>query len=140
MNIKKIVKQIESYRDQMMSLTNDELRAKTDEFKSRYDEKKKNSLKKLLPEAFAVVREASRRVLGMEPYPVQLMGGIVLCNGQIAEMKTGEGKTLVAAMPSYLMVLTGKGVHVVTVNEYLAQRDAAEIGQIHEFLGLTVGC
>lgn len=140
MNIKKIVKQIESYRDQMMSLTNDELRAKTDEFKSRYDEKKKNSLQKLLPEAFAVVREASRRVLGMEPYPVQLMGGIVLCNGQIAEMKTGEGKTLVAAMPSYLMALTGKGVHVVTVNEYLAQRDAAEIGQIHEFLGLTVGC
>lgn len=140
MNLKKIVKQIESYRDQMVSLTDDGLRAKTNEFKSRYDANKKNSLQKLLPEAFAVVREASRRVLGMEPYPVQLMGGIVLCNGQIAEMKTGEGKTLVAAMPSYLMALTGKGVHVVTVNEYLAQRDAAEIGKIHEFLGLTVGC
>lgn len=140
MNLKRTVKKIESYRDSMMALSDEALRAKTDELKSRYDAKKKNSLQKLLPEAFAVVREASRRVLGMEPYPVQLMGGIVLCNGQIAEMKTGEGKTLVAALPSYLMALTGKGVHVVTVNEYLAQRDADEIGKIHSFLGLTVGC
>lgn len=122
---------------QMMALTDEQLQAKTDEFKERV---KKESLDKMLPEVFAVVREASRRVLGMEPYPVQMMGGIVLFNGQIAEMKTGEGKTLVAAMPSYLMALTGKGVHVVTVNDYLAKRDADEIGQVHRFWGLTVGC
>lgn len=137
MNVKKVVKKIEAYRDKMVALTDEELQAKTDEFKKRV---KKESLDKLLPEVFAVVREASRRVLGMEPYPVQMMGGIVLFNGQIAEMKTGEGKTLVAAMPSYLMALTGKGVHVVTVNDYLAKRDADEIGQVHRFLGLTVGC
>lgn len=137
MNVKKVVKKIEAYRDKMVALTDEELQAKTDEFKKRV---KKESLDKMLPEVFAVVREASRRVLGMEPYPVQMMGGIVLFNGQIAEMKTGEGKTLVAAMPSYLMALTGKGVHVVTVNDYLAKRDADEIGQVHRFLGLTVGC
>ena len=137
MNVKKVVKKIEAYRDKMMVLTDEELQAKTSEFKTRV---KKESLDKMLPEVFAVVREASRRVLGMEPYPVQMMGGIVLFNGQIAEMKTGEGKTLVAAMPSYLMALTGKGVHVVTVNDYLAKRDADEIGQVHRFLGLTVGC
>ena len=137
MNVKKVVKKIEAYRDKMVVLTDEELQAKTSEFKKRV---KKESLDKLLPEVFAVVREASRRVLGMEPYPVQMMGGIVLFNGQIAEMKTGEGKTLVAAMPSYLMALTGKGVHVVTVNDYLAKRDADEIGQVHRFLGLTVGC
>lgn len=137
MNVKKVVKKIEAYRDKMVALTDEELQAKTSEFKKRV---KKESLDKLLPEVFAVVREASRRVLGMEPYPVQMMGGIVLFNGQIAEMKTGEGKTLVAAMPSYLMALTGKGVHVVTVNDYLAKRDADEIGQVHRFLGLTVGC
>lgn len=137
MNVKKVVKKIEAYRDKMVALTDEELQAKTLEFKKRV---KKESLDKLLPEVFAVVREASRRVLGMEPYPVQMMGGIVLFNGQIAEMKTGEGKTLVAAMPSYLMALTGKGVHVVTVNDYLAKRDADEIGQVHRFLGLTVGC
>lgn len=137
MNVKKVVKKIEAYRDEMMVLTDEQLQAKTDEFKERV---KKESLDKMLPEVFAVVREASRRVLGMEPYPVQMMGGIVLFNGQIAEMKTGEGKTLVAAMPSYLMALTGKGVHVVTVNDYLAKRDADEIGQVHRFLGLTVGC
>lgn len=137
MNVKKVVKKIEAYRDKMVALTDEELQAKTSEFKKRA---KKESLDKLLPEVFAVVREASRRVLGMEPYPVQMMGGIVLFNGQIAEMKTGEGKTLVAAMPSYLMALTGKGVHVVTVNDYLAKRDADEIGQVHRFLGLTVGC
>lgn len=138
MNIKKVVKKIESYRQSMIDLSDDDLKAKTIEFRTRY--RKKESLDSLLPEAFAVVREASRRVLGLEPYPVQLMGGVVLYTGQIAEMKTGEGKTLVAAMPSYLMALTGKGVHVVTVNDYLAKRDASEIGQIHEFLGLTVGC
>lgn len=137
MNVKKVVKKIEAYRDKMVALTDEELQAKTSEFKKRV---KKESLDKMLPEVFAVVREASRRVLGMEPYPVQMMGGIVLFNGQIAEMKTGEGKTLVAAMPSYLMALTGKGVHVVTVNDYLAKRDADEIGQVHRFLGLTVGC
>ena len=137
MNVKKVVKRIEAYRGKMMALTDEQLQAKTDEFKERA---KKESLDKMLPEVFAVVREASRRVLGMEPYPVQMMGGIVLFNGQIAEMKTGEGKTLVAAMPSYLMALTGKGVHVVTVNDYLAKRDADEIGQVHRFLGLTVGC
>jgi preprotein translocase subunit SecA len=137
MNVKKVVKKIEAYRGKMMALTDEQLQAKTDEFKERV---KKESLDKMLPEVFAVVREASRRVLGMEPYPVQMMGGIVLFNGQIAEMKTGEGKTLVAAMPSYLMALTGKGVHVVTVNDYLAKRDADEIGQVHRFLGLTVGC
>ncbi len=137
MNVKKVVKKIEAYRDEMMALTDEALQAKTSEFKKRV---KKESLDKMLPEVFAVVREASRRVLGMEPYPVQMMGGIVLFNGQIAEMKTGEGKTLVAAMPSYLMALTGKGVHVVTVNDYLAKRDADEIGQVHRFLGLTVGC
>ena len=137
MNTKKVVRKIESYRDAMMALTDEQLKAKTDEFKERA---KKESLDKMLPEVFAVVREASRRVLHMEPYPVQMMGGIVLYNGQIAEMKTGEGKTLVAAMPSYLMALTGQGVHVVTVNDYLAKRDADEIGQIHRFLGLTVGC
>ena len=137
MNLKKVVKKIEAYRGKMMALTDEQLQAKTDEFKERV---KKESLDKMLPEVFAVVREASRRVLGMEPYPVQMMGGIVLFNGQIAEMKTGEGKTLVAAMPSYLMALTGKGVHVVTVNDYLAKRDADEIGQVHRFLGLTVGC
>lgn len=137
MNVKKVVKKIEAYRGKMMALTDEQLQAKTDEFKERA---KKESLDKMLPEVFAVVREASRRVLGMEPYPVQMMGGIVLFNGQIAEMKTGEGKTLVAAMPSYLMALTGKGVHVVTVNDYLAKRDADEIGQVHRFLGLTVGC
>ena len=137
MNVKKVVKRIEAYRGKMMALTDEQLQAKTDEFKERA---KKEPLDKMLPEVFAVVREASRRVLGMEPYPVQMMGGIVLFNGQIAEMKTGEGKTLVAAMPSYLMALTGKGVHVVTVNDYLAKRDADEIGQVHRFLGLTVGC
>ena len=137
MNLKKVVKKIEAYRGKMMALTDEQLQAKTDEFKERV---KRESLDKMLPEVFAVVREASRRVLGMEPYPVQMMGGIVLFNGQIAEMKTGEGKTLVAAMPSYLMALTGKGVHVVTVNDYLAKRDADEIGQVHRFLGLTVGC
>ncbi|MDX2216197.1 MAG: preprotein translocase subunit SecA [Oculatellaceae cyanobacterium bins.114] len=121
----------------MEALSDEELRGKTGEFKQRLD--KGESLDDLLPEAFAVVREAGRRVLGLRHFDVQLLGGIVLHNGQIAEMKTGEGKTLVATLPSYLNALTGKGVHVVTVNDYLARRDAEWMGQIHRFLGLTVG-
>lgn len=136
--ISSVVDKIESLRDDMMSLSDENLKAKTDEFKNRLENGE--SMDDILPEAFATVREASRRVLGLEPYRVQLIGGIVLYEGRIAEMKTGEGKTLVAALPSYLMALAGKGVHVVTVNDYLASRDAAEIGQIHRFLGLTVGC
>lgn len=133
-----IVRKIEAKRETMMKMTDDQLRQNTETFK----EQLKNGVRsdKILVDAFATVREASRRVLGLEPYPVQLLGGILLFQGRIAEMATGEGKTLVAAMPSYLMGLTGKGVHVVTVNDYLASRDVAEIGQIHKFLGLTVGC
>lgn len=127
----------DSYRDSMYGLSDDALKEKTIEFKNRLASGQ--TLEKLLPEAFAVVREASRRVLGMEPYLVQLTGGALLFYGCIAEMCTGEGKTLVAALPSYLMALTGKGVHVVTVNDYLVQRDALEIGKVHQFLGLSVG-
>lgn len=132
-----IAQQIEALAPEMERKTDEELRNKTDEFKKRYQNGE--SLDDMLVEAFAVVREASRRVLGLYPYPVQLMGGIVLHEGNIAEMKTGEGKTLTATMPVYLNALTGKGVHVVTVNEYLASRDAEEMGQIYKFLGLTVG-
>ena len=105
--------------------------------KSRLE--KGETLDQIMPEAYAVVREAARRVLGMEHYPVQIIGGIVLHQGRIAEMKTGEGKTLVATLPAYLNALEGRGVHVVTVNDYLAKRDAEWMGQVHEFLGLTVG-
>lgn len=133
----KIVDKIEALEPEMQKLSDDQLRAKTDEFKMRLQ--KGETLDDLLPEAYAVVREGSVRVLGMRPYPVQLMGAIALHEGNIAEMKTGEGKTLVATMPSYLNALTGKGVHVVTVNEYLARRDATEMGKLHQFLGLTVG-
>ncbi len=118
-------------------LTDDELRGKTEEFKARYQNGE--STDDLLVEAFAVVREGARRVLGLYPYKVQLMGGVALHEGNISEMKTGEGKTLTATMPVYLNAITGKGVHVVTVNEYLASRDANEMGQLYEFLGLTVG-
>ena len=121
----------------MERLSDDELSGKTDEFKERYQ--KGETVDDLLVEAFAVVREGAKRVLGMYPYPVQLMGGISLHEGNIAEMKTGEGKTLTSTMPVYLNAFTGKGVHVVTVNEYLANRDASEMGQLYEFLGLTVG-
>lgn len=138
MNVKRTVKKIESYRDRMMCLSDEELKAKTQDFRNRIA--MGISLDTLLPEAFATVREAGRRVLGMEAYPVQLMSGIEIYLGNISEQKTGEGKSLVAAAPSYLMALTGNGVHVVTVNDYLAKRDASEIGQIHNFLGLTVGC
>ena len=132
-----LVKKIEELRPEMQKLTDEELRGKTREFKKRLEEGA--TLDDLLPEAFATVREAAKRVLGMEHFEVQLIGGIVLHQGRIAEMKTGEGKTLVATLPSYLNALEGKGVHVVTVNDYLAKRDADEMGQVHRFLGLTVG-
>ena len=135
--IKKIAMKIDSLADAYKALTDEELTAKTAEFKSRLE--KGETLDSLLVEAFATVREAAARVLGMRPYFVQLMGGIALHQGRIAEMGTGEGKTLVATLPSYLNALTGKGVHVVTVNDYLAERDAAWMGKVHRFLGLTVG-
>ena len=133
-----IVDTIESYRDDMMALSDSELRGKTDEFKGRLANGE--TLDDIMPEAYAVVREATRRVINQEHYRVQLMGGIILHQGRIAEMRTGEGKTQTCLLPAYLNALTGKGVHVVTVNDYLAHRDATWMGQIHEFLGLTVGC
>ncbi len=132
-----IVDKVESYRDTMQGLSDEELRAKTKEFKDSLENGK--TLDDILPEAYAVVREAAKRVLGMEHYRVQIIGGIILHQGRIAEMKTGEGKTLVSTLPAYLNALEGKGVHVVTVNDYLAKRDAEWMGQVHEFLGLTVG-
>ena len=132
-----IVDKIESMRDSMMALSDSELSGKTKEFKDRLAGGE--TLDDILPEAFAVVREAGRRVLGMEHYRVQLIGGIVLHQGRISEMRTGEGKTLVSTLPAYLNALEGKGVHIVTVNDYLAKRDAEWMGQIHEFLGLKVG-
>jgi preprotein translocase subunit SecA len=131
------VQAIEDLRSRMMELSDEELRGKTEEFKKRYSEGE--SLDDLLPEAYAVVREAARRVLHTEHYRVQLVGGIVLHQGRIAEMKTGEGKTQTCLLPAYLNALEGKGVHVVTVNDYLAKRDAEWMGQVHEFLGLKVG-
>ena len=136
--ISPIVDAIEALRPTMQALSDEELRAKTDEFKKRLSEGE--TLDDIMPEAYAVVREASKRVLGMEHFRVQLIGGVILHQGRIAEMKTGEGKTLVATLPSYLEALTGKGVNVVTVNDYLAKRDADQMGQVHRFLGLTVGC
>jgi len=133
-----LVDQIEGLRDSMMALSDEELRAKTAEYKARF--KAGESLDDLLPEAYATVREAARRVLNMEHYRVQLIGGIILHQGRIAEMRTGEGKTLVSTLPAYLNALEGEGVHVVTVNDYLAKRDAEWMGQVHEFLGLKVGC
>ena len=132
-----IVDKVESYKEQMGTLLDDELKGKTREFKDRLD--KGETLDDLLPEAYAVVREAARRVLGMEHYRVQIIGGIILHQGRIAEMKTGEGKTLVSTLPAYLNALEGKGVCIVTVNDYLAKRDAEWMGKVHEFLGLTVG-
>ena len=120
---------------EMAKLTDEELQAKTTEFKERLA--KGETLDDLLPEAFAVCREADWRVLGMKPYPVQIIGGIVLHRACIAEMQTGEGKTLVATMPTYLNALTGEGVHVVTVNDYLARRDSEWMGKVYRFLGLT---
>ena len=133
-----LVEKIESLRPTMQALTDEELRGKTKEYKKRLAEGE--TLDDLLPEAFATVREAAKRVLNMEPYRVQLIGGIILHQGRIAEMRTGEGKTLVSTLPAYLNALEGKGVHVVTVNDYLAHRDAEWMGQVHRFLGLTVGC
>ena len=135
--IKATVDKIESLRPQMQALTDEELRGKTREYKNRLQEGE--TLDDLLPEAFATVREAAKRVLGMEHYRVQLIGGIILHQGRIAEMKTGEGKTLVSTLPAYLNALEGEGVHIVTVNDYLANRDAQWMGKVHEFLGLTVG-
>ena len=135
--IRSTVDKIESLRPQMQALSDDELRGKTREYKNRLQEGE--TLDDLLPEAFATVREAAKRVLGMEHYRVQLIGGIILHQGRIAEMKTGEGKTLVSTLPAYLNALEGKGVHIVTVNDYLAHRDAEWMGKVHEFLGLTVG-
>ena len=132
-----IADKVESYRDQMMALSDEELQGKTKEFKNRLENGE--TLDDILPEAYATVREAARRVLGMEHYRVQIIGGIILHQGRIAEMKTGEGKTLVCTLPAYLNALEGKGVCVVTVNDYLAKRDADEMGQVHQFLGLTVG-
>ena len=132
------VDKIESLRPQMQALSDEELKAKTKEYKERYANGE--TLDDLLPEAFATVREAAKRVLNMEHYRVQLIGGIILHQGRIAEMRTGEGKTLVSTLPAYLNALTGEGVHIVTVNDYLAHRDAEWMGKVHEFLGLTVGC
>ena len=132
-----IADKIEAMSDEYAALTDEQLRAKTDEFKQRYADGE--SLDDLLPEAFATAREAAWRVLGMKPFRVQLIGGIVLHQGRIAEMKTGEGKTLVAVLPAYLNALTGEGVHIVTVNDYLAKRDSEWMGKVHRFLGLSVG-
>ena len=132
-----IVDKIESYRSSMMELSDDQLKDKTKEFKKRLEEGE--TLDDILPEAYAAVREAARRALGMEHYRVQLIGGVILHQGRISEMKTGEGKTLVSTLPAYLNALEGKGVHIVTVNDYLAKRDAEWMGQVHQFLGLTVG-
>ncbi|MDD6104590.1 MAG: preprotein translocase subunit SecA [Ruminococcus sp.] len=132
-----LVEKTESIRPEMQKLTDEQLRDKTREFKKRLSEGE--TLDDLLPEAFAVVREGAKRVLGMEHYRVQIIGGVILHQGRIAEMKTGEGKTLVSTLPAYLNALEGKGVHIVTVNDYLAKRDAEWMGKVHEFLGLTVG-
>ena len=136
--LRKIVSKINALEPDFEKLSDDELKAKTPEFKSRLE--KGETLDDLLVEAFATVREASKRVLGLRPFDVQLIGGMVLNNHQIAEMKTGEGKTLVATLPVYLNALTGKGVHVVTVNDYLAKRDSDWMGKLYRFLGLSVGC
>lgn len=135
--LEKIAKKVESYADAMAALSDEELKAKTPEFKQRYQNGE--TLDQLLPEAFAIVREAAKRVLGLYPYRVQIMGGIVMHNGDVPEMRTGEGKTLTATMPVYLNALAGEGVHVITVNEYLATRDATEMGEVYSWLGLSVG-
>ena len=134
-----IADQVEALADEYSELSDAELREMTDDLKERYQDGGE-SLDDLLPEAFATVVEAADRVLGMRPYHVQIMGGAALHRGNVAEMKTGEGKTLVATMPSYLRALTGKGVHVVTVNDYLAEYQSDLMGRVHRFLGLTTGC
>ena len=136
-DLSKVVDKVNGFEPNISSLSDEQLRAKTDEFKSRLAQGQ--TLDDLLPEAFAVVREAAKRTLGQRHYDVQIMGGAALHRGNIAEMRTGEGKTLVATLPSYLNALAGRGVHVVTVNDYLAERDSEWMGRIHRFLGLTVG-
>lgn len=135
--INKIANKVDSYAKMMAAMTDEQLQAKTPEFRQRYQ--KGESLDDMLPEAFAVAREGAKRVLGLYPFHVQVMGGIVLHEGNIAEMKTGEGKTLTATMPVYLNAISGKGVHVITVNEYLSKRDATEMGQLYNWLGCSVG-
>ena len=136
-NFAKMAEKINTLEPKFESMRDKELKNMTSEFKERLANGE--TLDDILPEAFAVVREASKRVLGLRQYDVQFIGGMVLHQGRIAEMKTGEGKTLVAAAPVYLNALEGKGVHVVTVNDYLAKRDKEEMGKVYEFLGLTVG-
>src|SRR3972149_465295 len=133
-----IVQKINSLEKECEQFSDSQMKEKTDEFKKRLTAGE--TLDDILPEAFALVREASKRTLNQRHYDVQLMGGIILHRGAIAEMRTGEGKTLVATLPSYLNALTGKGVHLITVNDYLARRDATWMGQIYNALGLTVGC
>ena len=132
-----LVKKINDLEPEIQKLTDSELKEKTTYFKKLLSEGK--TLDDILPEAFAVVREAAKRVIGMRHFDVQLIGGIILHQGRIAEMKTGEGKTLVATLPAYLNALTGKGVHIITVNDYLAKRDSEWMGKVYSFLGLTVG-
>ena len=133
-----IVDKIEALEPEFEKLSDEELKGKTAEFKGRLEQGE--TLDDLLVEAYATVREAAKRVLGMRHYRVQLIGGIILHQGRITEMRTGEGKTLVSTLPAYLNALEGKGVHIITVNDYLAKRDAEWMGKVHEFLGLTVGC
>ena len=133
-----VVAQINALEPEVAALSDEALRARTEDFRARV--RAGTPLDDLIPEAFATVREAAKRTLGQRHFDVQMVGGMVLHEGRIAEMKTGEGKTLVATLPVYLNALTGRGVHVVTVNDYLAKRDAAWMGAIYQFLGLTVGC
>src|SRR5437763_8893819 len=152
-SIRPVIEQINAFEAEIQKLTDEQLRERTALFKAQIQDAVKDArdkddrkyreqekLNEILPEAFAVVREASKRSTGMRHFDVQMIGGLVLHQGKIAEMRTGEGKTLVATLPSYLNALTGRGVHVITVNDYLASRDAEWMGQIHRFLGLTVGC
>ena len=134
----KVVENINALEMDLTALSDDALKHKTNGLKEKLQQGK--SPDDILPEAYAIVREGARRVLGMRHFDVQLMGGIILHQGRIAEMKTGEGKTLVATLPVYLNALTGKGVHVITANEYLAKRDSEIMGKLYEFLGLSVGC
>ena len=135
--LKNIADQVNSIEDEFVAMSDAELRAETDNFRKRLEDGE--TLDDILPEAFATVREAAKRTLGQRHYDAQLMGGAALHLGNIAEMKTGEGKTLVGTLPAYLNALSGKGVHVVTVNDYLARRDAEWMGRVHRFLGLSVG-
>jgi len=135
--MRKIVAQINDLESGLQSLSDEQLKAKTDEFRQRLEQGE--TLDTLLPEAFATVREASQRALGMRQYDVQMIGGMVLHDGKISEMRTGEGKTLMSTLPAYLNALTGKGVHVITVNDYLATRDAEWMGKLYNFLGMSVG-